>query len=107
MNEIDKWSAEQCGVEIRQGFLNSLDGFFLNGGEYHYLWTLEDPRCMQIFREKFEIDTCCDNTSFGKWSSVSYRPGDEHILEGFGKTIPEAEMAVAQAIYEAIRGSDE
>ncbi|MDC0529234.1 hypothetical protein OAO19_03085 [Gammaproteobacteria bacterium] len=89
MNDLDKWSAEQCGIEY-----STFDGFFKHQGKE---FTLSDPRCMQIFREKFEIWTnkdCAHN-----WMCEIVHDG-ETIVRTLGQTISEAEMACAEAIYE-------
>ena len=99
INKLNEWSASVCNVELHghEYIVYESDA----GDKIYAEWNLEDPRCMQVFREKFEIDTNCTNDSLGKWCAVLYRTGDDHITEGVGEKIHEAELACALAIYEA------
>lgn len=51
MTEIDKWAAEQCGVEVEDAMpptgLYYRKGSNLSDGR----WTLNDARCREIFRK--------------------------------------------------------
>jgi len=100
MNDLDKWSAVACGVIY--GDLTHQEGYWTKGywtkgsvrvNEY---WTLSDPRCMQVFREKLRIATEESVINLGEWDAI-YKNGDLFVT---GKTIQEAELACAQAIME-------
>lgn len=98
VNELDKWSAEQCGVELGRVDDYEKPVWFYPDDKYTYEdgeWTLSDSRCMQVFRERFNITTMyvCP------WHS--YRESEKGRVVHHGKTILEAELACAQAIYEA------
>ena len=98
MNELDKWAAEQCGVDIQHSNSWSMNDNIGGLPKFRmYPWTLSDPRCMQVFRERFEIET---TRTRGQWAASTTK--DIFVFD-FGKTIAEAEMACANAI----RGKDE
>lgn len=101
--DIDKYFAEQCGVVLAESSENQT---WHNGGIKYYWWeindikiggewTIKDPTCREIVRERFLIETMYDY--LGTWESVSRK----HDKEGQGKTIDEAEIACCEAIYEA------
>ena len=97
MNELDKWSAEACSVDL---LLQNSDGFYWktkNSVYRHYPWTLTDPRCMELFRKRFELAT---------YPTQAGRNGENWTCEYKGKYydalyIKEAELACAKAIMEA------
>jgi len=98
MNELDKWSAEACGVLVDSyGSEGSPIAWKQTGAEYDWIegyWTLSDARCMALVENKFCIDThWC---SKDKWRSYSINK-----YEGIGKTPHEARINCAQAIMEA------
>ena len=97
MNDLDEWAAEQCGVICHSTYWHLTNQSFI---EHEHQWTLSDPRCMQVFREKFRFDTEAFSTD--GWECY-HRDMDKFFS---GKTIAEAEIACAKAIY-AARGSDE
>ena len=92
MNKLNKWAAEQCGIKTKPVAVGyGLDSDILEiwqGSE----WTLQDARCMEIFREKFKLDIDYDNVQWGVWWNDDYYYGD---------TIKEAELTCAQAIMES------
>mgnify|MGYP000291669257 CR=1 FL=1 len=57
-------------------------------------WTIEDPRCREIIREKFKLNTY--NVMTEKWKSWV---GE---FKGEGKTIAEAECECIKAICKGI-----
>ena len=97
MNDLDKWSAETCNVSI----------ISTGGWVAPYLsetvlseWTLSDPRCMQVFRERFKMNTVYSD------SCMAFVLIEEKYYSALGKTIAEAEMACAKAIYEAEKDNE-
>mgnify|MGYP001817531438 CR=1 FL=1 len=93
---VDEWTAEQCGFCIMTG-LDDKEYFYRpNTTEppYDFEWTIKDPRCREIVREHFKIDT--REYYAGGWQSIA-----EDIHPPIGKTIAEAEIACIQVIYEA------
>ena len=111
MNDLDKWAAEQCGVETwdnkewEAGWKFKREtGFSMH--DNHYKWTLSDPRCREVFREKFKLSILF---VIDEWLCMWHRSESKPIT-GKGKTIAEAEIACAKAIYEAhdnLRGRNE
>jgi hypothetical protein len=86
MNNLDKWCAEQCGVDPD----NPQDDFYAD-------WDIQDPRCREIVREHFTI-------------TMDFLKGDWIAQGGYcitrtcmgkGKTIAEAECNCITQIYEA------
>ena len=75
---IDKWFMVQC-----------------NENEYDYEWGIDDPRCREIIREKFGIDTVEYDTHSGgkRWEALTL---DHHDT---GNTIKEAEVTLLKSIY--------
>lgn len=98
MNDIDKWTAEQCGVELtNDGMVISWPGFDAVIADVN-LWTIKDPRCREKVRESFRIETVfIDDASGYGWISSNYIPWVPSLC----KTIAEAEIACIKAIYEA------
>jgi hypothetical protein len=93
MSDIDKWCAEQCGVDYPIFTLNR---------ELSIRFTIQDPRCREIVREHFKIDI--RYTTKHEWhctAIVGKATTDYHFYEGTGKTIAEAEIACITAIWEA------
>ena len=98
MKDIDKWFAEQCSVEIEgfYGWFQMIDGEPVKDGQH---WTIHDPRCREVIREKFRLKTvwfgtgwfCHMMDEFNSFADVTCR----------GKNIAEAETACCEAIYEA------
>jgi hypothetical protein len=94
--DINEWFAKKCGVTI-----DSVGGgYVFRGVFYGWGWTIQDPRCREIIREKFKIDTCEEDSGLGKWCASCYING-VYRTEGYGKTIAEAEIACLEAIYKA------
>jgi hypothetical protein len=87
LTKLNKWSAKKLGKRVYHGFDNGIYDDEDNE------WNLEDARCMEIFREKFKVDTTFDFDGKLWWSCESGQ--SEH-----GETIKEAELACAWAIME-------
>ena len=87
MNDIDKWYAEQCGVD-----LDDLGDYFADRACIR--WTISDPRCREVCRERFNVYTDKVN---GKWSAHQHLETDRY----YDDSIAEAEIACLQSIYEA------
>lgn len=106
MSDIDKWSAEQCGVTllIENVIADTDSNRKLFNGYINGKWTLTDPRCMQVFREKFKINTTVliDEGGYCGWCSYMFiHVKSIKTFDAYGDTLSEAELACAQAIYEA------
>lgn len=103
MSEIDKWAAERCGVELAE-ITNDDRRWYRRKGKY-FEWTIEDPRCREIVREHFRIETRDRVDSWLavqlKWSKHPDYPETVVCPSGQGKTIAEAEIACITAIWEA------
>ena len=107
MNKLDKWAAEQCGVEILkyESYTQQPDKFRVKASDgiwryKTYEWTLSDPRCMQLFR-KWYLDKDKSNwVIFYPEGYIYYGPKND-VLKGYLK---ESEYACAEAIYEASKG---
>ena len=110
MKDIDNWFADQCGVETYDDFGVPYPEYYFikDGREFQYLWTIHDPRCREVIREKFWLCTnrAGNSTALmdGKyWICSSSNNQIRRIIKiGLrGKTIAEAEIACCEAIYEA------
>jgi len=49
MSDVDKWSAEACGVGESTDVAGNPLWQYKGKGLLEY-WTLSNPRCMQVFR---------------------------------------------------------
>ena len=96
---IDKWFAEKCGVH--DGFKSCISWVY-GINQYNYEWTISDPRCREIIREKFKTHTYWDTDMFVCHYSKNGIT-DKNSITDYGKTIAEAEIACLTAIYEAKR----
>lgn len=96
MNELDKWAAEQCGVQFSELWKKYLMLDPKNAA-LSMTWTLSDARCMEVFREKFKLKTVYFNFP-DIWKTSNNESVQTEGVEGFGKTIKEAELACAHAI---------
>jgi len=87
MYEIEnKLMARECGVELLVHCHSPYYKF--NDIKYGWEFSIEDPRCREIIREKFNITT---QKYFGHtWDSYS---NVLDVKEQTGKTIAEAEIA--------------
>ena len=92
VNDLDKFCAEQCGVEY----------FTKERGHF----SIKKASDREIVREHMHISTVEDwHQGQHEWTAVSaYQGPDDRqwILEGKGKTIPDAEKACIKAIKEAM-----
>ena len=98
MNDIDKFCAEQCGIEISAEPLKVYGYEIVNWSDLGLprFWSIKDPRCREIVREHFGITT--QIMSGSEW--VALAPGVPTQVE-HGKTIAEAEIECITAIWEA------
>ena len=109
---IDKWCAEQCGVKETTTNSDSVlysetEAWFHNGvWRNNDKWTIEDPRCREIVREHFFIDTLTVAEPFrtndgNKWNTYCFKPSatGSYCVSATGKTIAEAEIECINAIY--------
>ncbi len=105
MNDINQYFADKCGVNTCVGdpsYAIPLPYWYhlVSGIKYLYKWDISDPRCREIIREKYGLAT--DRFREGNWSSFPRNIVTDAIkYMGNGETIPEAELACLQAIYEA------
>jgi hypothetical protein len=94
MKDINEFYAEKCRVELWTN-LYGFSGYNHDGGNKGHPWAIQDPRCREIIREKFNVQT---QLLSGEWCGVA--AGLPTIIE-FGKTIAEAEIVCLEAIYKA------
>ena len=90
MDKQSKHFADKCGVPYKSAHWY--------GGHFN----IKDPRCREIIREKYKIDTLAIAENLRPvtkhlWESYCFEPA----VKGTGKTIAEAEIACLEAIYEA------
>ena len=110
MNDIDKWYAEQCDIP----YDDVDDDYFLTvetqvetpRPDYHYYpdtipWTITDPRCREVCRERFNI--CTRKMQTGNWLATHQYKTEygTSVFNEEGKTIKNAEIACLKSIYEA------
>ena len=99
MNDIDKYFAEHCGVEIKTHAPHHEVEMYARMKGVWEEWTISDPRCREVCRERF-------------FHSAHYLMMPDGVMRlhiivlekhynGVGKTIAEAEIACLQSIYEA------
>jgi hypothetical protein len=96
LTEINKWLADQCGVELYTAKeINEHGNYWYDGSEHQYEFTIEDPRCREVCRERFRLVTipCIEY-----WLCMNGAVGDKDVTEK-GKTIAEAETNCLIAIY--------
>lgn len=84
MNNINKYFAEQLGVQANGLLIDS----------YYADWTISDPRCREVIREKFGISTIVFDNGQARTTWKDY-------MSDIKRTIAEAEIACLTAIYEA------
>ena len=110
MNDLDKWAAEQCGATLNIAVIPDVDPYWYNDRDkYYFPWTLSDPRCMQVFLSSILKDDVLEAYVIDMLSGrvrVRINTGNAKY-SGFGKTIHEAEMACAQAIYDKLEVNNE
>jgi len=107
MTTVEQWSAEQCGVEpititTYSGFIDcSVEGFICNDIEYPFGWSVKDPRCREIVREHFKINTVWIEK--GKWRATEnkWRNDESGCIYMEGEDPEEAECNCIEAIHEA------
>ena len=90
MNDIDKWTAEQCNIPY-----SNFDEMYKYAGRE---WTIEDPRCREIFRNWW-IGQDVNNAVVFENGSVSYFR-DYYYGQGDPFTGENEERCIT-AIYEA------
>lgn len=108
MNNIDKWAAKQYGVELRKGsqvgyHYEDDEWFTYNRRSYSFVWTITDPRCMNIV-----LRSIMENGSYWctGYSLIRLSDGYRFLLykayetiEGHGKTPEDAQIACITAIW--------
>jgi hypothetical protein len=94
---IDRWFAKQCGVSILGGGWRPRGYAAPISGQ----WTIQDPRCREIVREKFKLDTLYVGAHL--WICRIGEPSKPRSDDCYGEglNLEEAELACLQAIYEA------
>ena len=101
MNDIDKFCAEQCGIEISAEPLKVYGYEIVNWSDLGLprFWSIKDPRCREIVREHFDISTQRHYHRDGQliWYSDKFSTS----YDGYGITIEEAEIECITAIWEA------
>jgi hypothetical protein len=98
MRDVNEYFARQCGVELYTAKeINEHGNYWYDGSEHQYEFTIEDPRCREVCRERFAVDTC----EYGDhWEATgASRPSQSIPIIGRGKTIAEAEINCLIAIY--------
>ena len=103
---VDKWAADQCGVQ-----LDKITGCVLQAerGLAPWYWTITDPRCREIVREHFWLSTTRAGNSTilmdgNYWGCTSTNTDIRSLYKKpvfYGKTPAEAEIACINAIYQA------
>lgn len=99
---IDEWFANQSNVEFYLhdvGLAWRVKDRFDNW--YFSEWTLNNPVCMQVVREKLKIETHYMESDELWWCYYYFEGNHELSFDSEGSTIPEAEYACCKAIYEA------
>ena len=101
---INAWFAEQCGVKYlnRHKAYGMLDPTQKDELGLYIKWDIKDPRCMQVVREKYKIGEIWSEAK-GVWCCAVSACLDIDDGAGTGKTIPEAEYACYEAIYESMK----
>ena len=109
MDDINKFFADSCGIKISHSRYFSYPDFksfrheykdgtyakYIQDGNIDMEWSIDDPRCREVIREKFKIRTVW-NESDNVWKAYTFTP----FAEPNGRTIAEAEIACLKAIYE-------
>jgi len=104
---VNKLMADACGIEIETNDeYPDLDKslYYQDSSGFEYNWTIEDPRCREVIRDKFEIVTFPFEGNV--WKSFTL-PFDLVAAENFSKTIAEAEIACIMAICEELENNDD
>jgi len=106
VNELDKWSAEACGVLVDSyGSEGSPIAWKQTGAEYDWIegyWTLSDARCMEIFFDWWLNDS--PNLRRITWDGIEFKCQELFSAEYetlFSSMFENPKMACAQAIMEA------
>jgi hypothetical protein len=99
MKDINEFFAEKCDVLITTYNYHGFDlPAFIYKGVKEYKWTIQDPRCREIIRERFKVDT---EYYEDIWYCTSHSD-DAMLIQAAGKTIAESEINCITAIYEAM-----
>lgn len=97
MNEINEKLVEACGVtqviDEKHGNHWIHQDAGIVDGEFDY----KDPRCREIIREHFKIETRSSG-SYGLWFSWCPAKGGWHDIHKWEDTIEQAECACIKAI---------
>lgn len=121
MSDIDKankWLAEKIGITSGHDMMTGAY-YTINNDEYEGVFTIEDPRCREIVRERLKVNTCPGKTAlcngkpnppieeyFGSWC-LNVVDSDGEVIAFKGKTIAEAEIACILSIVEQEAESNE
>ena len=106
MKDIDEFYAEKCGVELYTSREINEQGYYWYAREspnieYGFEWIIQDPRCREIIRERFKIDTEYYEEVWYSSQRLKTPHYDFNNAQGKGKTIAESEINCITAIYEA------
>ena len=72
MNDLDKWAAEQCGVEV---YCTHKAGKYIElfWEDENIEWTIKDPRCREIYRKDWLSKNRNGSVEFYPSGYVAYR----------------------------------
>lgn len=102
MNAIDKWAAAQVGVKFEQtwrGQVWRLNGKLHENDE----WTIEDPRCREVFRDWWLGEEVMRQVCFSNESVIyfDYSMDEMGVVVAHGLKEGGGEGFCITAIYEA------
>jgi len=87
MNNIDKYFADKCGVREYKYEIENADGMGLDITLVGYqtenfrcrdVWTITDPRCREVIREKYQIETRLSAIGWWSWSATDGGIDDDY-----------------------------
>lgn len=106
MNDIDKWCAKQSKVTLHGHEFVIYETAL--GDKIYAEWTIKDPRCREIVRERFWLNTnrAGNSTALMDGNYWSCSSSNNDVRRGLkpsyrGKSPAEAEIACITAIWEA------
>ena len=118
IQQVNAYMAEKCGIKISGGkyfvynYFKMFRSDYKEGTYANHIqdadidmeWTIQDPRCREIVREKFSITT--KYTPPNEYGWMSYKDDDTDGIKPFSKggTPAEAEIACITAIAESDNG---
>ena len=103
--EMNKWFAEKCGVAIEGNEeYPELDDKIYRSDDCS-IWTISDPRCREIIRERFKVIT---DISYSHNEPTGFICHQHLHTQGVrGESIEEAEIACCLAIYQSQKESSD